>query len=58
MSQKNTYEDSKKIQNFIAYADGCLDLVEISEKIQQSAIPMIPVIEQLISEEIIEIISM
>ena len=57
LSQKNTYEDSKKLQNFIAYADGCLDLVEISEKIQQSAIPMIPVIEQLINEDIIEIIN-
>lgn len=54
LSQKNTYNDVKRIQNFIAYADGCSDLIAISEKIQQSAICIIPAIEQLINEEIIE----
>lgn len=57
LSQKNTYTDIKKIQNFIAYADGCLDLIDISDKIQQSAIDMIAIIERLISEEILEAVN-
>ena len=57
ISQKNTYDDIKKIQNFIAYADGCSDLIDISEKIQQSAIPMIPIVERLVSEGIIEAVN-
>ena len=55
IGQKNTYTDIKKIQNFIAYADGQADLIDISEKIEQSAIDMIPVVEKLLEEEIIEL---
>lgn len=55
ISQKNTYTDIKNMQNFIAYADGSRDLIEICDKIEQSSVNMIPVIEKLLEENIIEI---
>ena len=35
-SQKGSYDDVKAMTNFIAYADGTLDLLEISEIIEIS----------------------
>lgn len=54
ISQKNTYADIKKIQDFVAYADGASDLIDVCERIEQSAIEMLPVIERLLKEKIIE----
>lgn len=33
VSQKGIYDEVKKLTNFIAYADGCMDLIDISNKI-------------------------
>lgn len=57
LSKKNTYSDIKRIQNFIAYADGSSDFIDICEKIKQPAIDMIPVLERLINEKIIEAVT-
>ncbi|NBJ83630.1 DUF4910 domain-containing protein [bacterium 1XD42-94] len=54
ISQKNTYGDIRKIQDFIAYADGCLDFIDVCETIRQSAVEMLPVLERLIKEGLIE----
>lgn len=57
ISQKNTYTNIKRVQNFIAYADGSSDLIDISEKIQQSAIDMLPIVERMVNEKIIEAVN-
>lgn len=57
VSQKNTYTEIKRIQNFIAYADGNLDLIDICERIHQSAMDMLSTVELLVNGKIIEMIS-
>lgn len=55
LSQKNTYADAKTIQNFTAYADGCDDLIAVCEKIRQPAVHMLPIVDRLLKEKIIEV---
>lgn len=55
VSQKNTYDDVKAMMDFIGYADGGHDLIEISDMIHQPVRRLIPIIEKLIKEKIISI---
>ncbi|MDD7333705.1 MAG: DUF4910 domain-containing protein [Lachnospiraceae bacterium] len=54
VSQKGTYDNIRVIQNFLAYADGKSDLIEISEKLKESVEKLVDVIERLLEEELIE----
>jgi aminopeptidase-like protein len=44
----------KNLTNLIAYSDGKRDLVEIAEHIGESAIELIPILQRLKVEEILE----
>lgn len=48
LSKKNSYANIKPMLDFIAYADGKLDLLEISEIIAQPIPVLIPIIDKLI----------
>lgn len=54
VSKRNTYDDVTAMLDFIAYADGKRDLVEISEVIHQPTDVLMPVIDKLKSEKLIE----
>lgn len=51
--QKNSYDDVTAMIDFIAYADGKKDLIEISETIHQPISVLIPIIDKLIENQII-----
>lgn len=55
VSQKGSYYDIKSMVNFIAYADGKHDLLEISEIIGVAVKELIPIIEKLRQNELLEI---
>lgn len=55
VSKKNSYDTVTAMLDFLAYADGKRDLVEISEIIHQPIEALIPVIDKLMSEKLIEI---
>ena len=55
VSKKNSYDSVTAMLDFLAYADGKRDLVEISEVIHQPVEALIPVIDKLISEKLIEV---
>jgi len=54
VSQKGTYSDARIIQNFVAYADGKSDLIDISNVIDASVEVLANIAEKLITEKIIE----
>ncbi len=47
VSKKNIYDEVRKMTNFIAYADGNNDLIEISDRINVSIEELIPIIDRL-----------
>ncbi|WWR16278.1 DUF4910 domain-containing protein [Lachnospiraceae bacterium JLR.KK008] len=53
VSKKNSYDDVTAMIDFIAYADGKKDLIEISETIHQPISVLIPIIDKLIENQII-----
>ena len=53
ISQKGTYDDVAAMFDFIAYADGQNDLIDISDRIQVSIDVLIPIIEELMKNELI-----
>jgi len=53
-SQKGSYDDIKSMMNFIAYADGSNDLVDISNRIHTPVKQLIPIAEQLSENHLIE----
>lgn len=55
VSQKGTYGDSIAIQNFIAYADGKLDLIEISTLIGCSMDKLVLIVKKLLQAGLIEV---
>lgn len=55
ISKKNTYSSIKAYQNFLAYADGS-SLIDINEKLMIPVKELIPVIDRLLNEKLIEII--
>ena len=47
ISRKGTYEKVKRLRNFIAYADGTNDLLEIADRIHESAYDLLPIVKEL-----------
>ncbi|WP_315003277.1 DUF4910 domain-containing protein [uncultured Selenomonas sp.] len=54
ISQKGSYDDIKRMMNFIAYADGSNDLIDISNRIHTPVKQVIPVTEKLLENHLIE----
>lgn len=55
ISKKGIYDEITTMRNFIAYADGNNDLIDISNIIKSPINQIIPVIKRLIQEELIDI---
>lgn len=53
ISQKNGYEEVKKIRDFLAYADGKNDLLDISNIIGVSVEQLIPIVDKLKEKNLI-----
>lgn len=53
VSKKNSYDEVKAMVDFIAYADGESDLIAISNSINQPVDILIPIIDKLVSEELV-----
>lgn len=53
IGQKNTYDDVTPMIDFLAYADGKYDLIEISNMIKQPIARLIPIIDTLKSNGLI-----
>lgn len=47
------YSEVRKITNLLAYADGENDLIDIAEKIDESAVSLIPILKKLLDAELI-----
>lgn len=54
VSQKETYSDVRVLQNFLAYADGKKDLIEISIILKVSLEILEEIVERLMKEQLIE----
>lgn len=54
ISQKGTYDDVAAMLDFLAYADGQNDLISISDKIHVPIDALIPIIEELMKNELID----
>lgn len=55
ISQKGNYGSIRAITNFIAYADGRNDLIDISNIIDEPVSTLIPIVEKLRSNNLIEV---
>ena len=55
-SRKGIYHEVKKMTNLIAYADGCRDLIAISDKIGVPVSELIPIADKLYAAGLFEII--
>lgn len=53
-SQKGHYGDTKKMMNFISYADGSNDIIDISDRIQIPVKQIVPIAEMLLEEHLVE----
>ncbi len=53
-SKKNCYGDTKKMMDFLAYSDGLNDLIDISDRIQVPVKQILPIVEMLLKEHLIE----
>lgn len=58
VSQKGSYYNIKSMVDFIAYADGKHDLLQISEIIGVAVKDLIPVIEKLLQNELLEVVEL
>lgn len=54
VSKKGSYDEIRTMTNFIAYADGKNDLLDISDIIETPIEDIIPVIDKLINNNLIE----
>ncbi len=55
LSKKNSYDDVIPMMDFIAYADGKIDLIGISNRINQPIEKLIPIVDRLLKEDLIQI---
>lgn len=53
-SQKDTYQDVRIVQNFLAYADGSIDLIGLSDILDEQVTKLVNVSDRLLSEKLIE----
>lgn len=56
ISTKHANVEVRRMMNFITYADGTNDLIEIAELINENALDLLDIAKKLISEDVIEII--
>lgn len=56
ISQKGSYDEVIAMTNFIAYADGNNDLLDISETIEIPAIRLVPIVQKLYENDLLEIV--
>ncbi len=57
VSQKGTYQNSARaMQNFLAYADGKMDLIELCNRINEPIEELVKLIDKLLEEGLVEII--
>ena len=56
VSQKGSYDGIAAMVDFIAYADGKHDLIEISERIGVSVNQLIPIIRRLKEAELLRVV--
>ena len=56
ISHKGSYNEVKAMVNFIAYADGQNDLIDISERIHVPIRELVPVVEKLRQHDLLEIV--
>ena len=56
ISHKGSYNEVKAMVNFIAYADGKNDLIDISERIHVPIRELVPVVEKLRQHDLLEIV--
>ena len=54
ISQKGSYDEVKSMTNFIAYADGTNDLMDISSIIGVPVSQLIPVVDKLLKEGLVK----
>lgn len=54
VSQKGIYQDIAVMRNFIAYADGTMDLIDISQKIKEDITSILQISEVLLEHNLIE----
>lgn len=55
VSRKGVYDEVIALKDFLAYADGNMDLIEISDKINQPIEALIPIVKKLLSANLIKI---
>ena len=55
-SRKGIYHEVKKLTNFIAYADGRRDLIEIGAKIGVPLEELIPMVEKLTAAGLLDVV--
>ncbi len=57
VSKKGEYDEVRPLQHFIAYADGKNDLVDISNRINVPISRLIPIVDKLIDNDLLGVIS-
>ena len=55
ISRKNTYENVIRLRNFIAYADGKNDLIDIAEITNECVYDVLPVVDKLLEAGLLDI---
>jgi aminopeptidase-like protein len=56
MSTKESHQQVESMMNFIAYADGTLDLIAIADIIKVDVRELYGIIDKLIGENLLEIV--
>ena len=54
ISQKGSYDEIRAMTNFIAYADGSNDLIDISNIIGEPAVSLLPIIDKLQNNDLLK----
>jgi len=56
LSQKGSGDRSRMMMNLLAYADGQRTLLEIAEKIESPMWELVPIVEQLVEHQLLEVL--
>ena len=51
---QQSYKEVRKMTNFLAYADGKRDLIAIADKIHESAIDLLPIVDKLVQSGLLK----
>jgi aminopeptidase-like protein len=55
ISTKNSNVEVRRMMNFIAYADGSRNLIEIADLIEENALDLIDIAQRLLKEDVVDI---